>query len=191
MRDPRPRARWPRRSHLEDALGGEADALGVVQLAVLRLRVKLGEEGRVLRSHGIQLAADGADDRLERGELGREGLLGRKSFGGVGEAAETELDDLGRGERLLPRLLQELLRVDAREPVERLLGAALMSLSSSAYRSLMATRAMWCGSYCIFKNGTGSSLIYLEEVRLQVIDHSRNDTGNARDDIRENLVELE
>ncbi len=42
-------------------------------------------------------------------------------LGALGEGAEIEVDDLGSGEGLLTRLLEELVRVDAREPVERLL----------------------------------------------------------------------
>jgi hypothetical protein len=126
-------ARACRRSHLEDALGGEADALGVVQLTVLRLCVELGEEGRVLHSHAFQFATDWPDDCLELGELGREVRFGRKIIGGVGEAAETEIDDLGGGERLLARLLQERLRVDAREPVERLLVGVAADVTVSSF----------------------------------------------------------
>jgi hypothetical protein len=116
----RARARDP---HLEDALRGEDDALGLVDLAVLRLGVELGEEGRVLRRHGLELVAERADDRLELGLLRREGLFGREGLGRVGNGAEAELDDLGRWEGLLACLLEELLRVNARNSVEWLLRA--------------------------------------------------------------------
>ncbi len=45
---------------LEDAIGGEADALGLGELAVVRLGVELREEGSVLHPYGCEPAAEGS-----------------------------------------------------------------------------------------------------------------------------------
>jgi hypothetical protein len=78
--------------HLEDALGREDNALGPAEPAALRLRVELGEEGRILRRCRLRLAADGPDGRLEGGELGREGLIER--LGGFVAAAAKGIPSL-------------------------------------------------------------------------------------------------
>jgi hypothetical protein len=129
--------------HLEDAPSRDDDALGLVQLSVLRLGVEPGEVGRVLPRRRLELVGNWANGGLELGQLGRAGLGGREVLRRVGNAAEAEVDDLGRGEGLLARLLEELVHVDGNKAVERLLCQWWRRVSW--WRSAIVTR-MRCGN---------------------------------------------